>query len=122
MGAQRPELRGPHRLRGRSRLRAVRFATGDHGFAAEQAWPVVARRWPDWVQSRATWTERGVEILRAMGVAERSEPFDNDAFTNIAAATVLRDAVAIANQVGSHGPRAVGLDGRSHRARRPTTV
>jgi hypothetical protein len=75
------------------------FASGDLGFAAEQAWPVLSAV-ATWVQSRATWTERGVEIARAMGVAERTEPFDNDAFTNIAAATVLRDAVTIANQVG----------------------
>ena len=76
------------------------FATGDHRFAVEQAWPVlsaVAR----WVGSRGTWTERGVEIARAMGVAERSEPFDNDAFTNMAAAAVLRDAVAVATHIGS---------------------
>jgi protein-glucosylgalactosylhydroxylysine glucosidase len=79
------------------------LATGDHGFAVEHAWPVLAGV-AEWVESRATWTERGVEIHRAMGVAERSEPFDNDAFTNIAAAAVLRNSVAIANQVGASVP------------------
>jgi hypothetical protein len=76
------------------------FATGDRRFAVEQAWPVLERL-AEWVESRSTWTGRGVEILRAMGVAERSEPFDNDAFTNVAAGSVLRDAVTIANQIGS---------------------
>ncbi len=76
------------------------FASGDDDFASEHAWPVLARL-AEWVESRATWTPRGVEFVRAMGVAERSKPFDNDAFTNIAAAAVLRDAVAVGTQVGS---------------------
>jgi protein-glucosylgalactosylhydroxylysine glucosidase len=84
------------------------FASGDDDFAAEHAWPVLARL-AEWVQSRATWTPRGVEFVRAMGVAERSKPFDNDAFTNIAAATVLRDAVAIGTQVGSEVPQSWAL-------------
>jgi hypothetical protein len=84
------------------------FATGEHRFAAEDAWPVVAEV-AQWLQSRATWTERGVEILRAMGIAERSKPFDNDAFTNIAAAAVLRHAIAIASQVGMTVPEAWAL-------------
>jgi hypothetical protein len=79
------------------------FATGDRGFAAARAWPVLAAV-ADWIRSRATWTERGVEIVRAMGVAERTEPFDNDAFTNMAAAAVLREAVAIGDQVGASVP------------------
>ncbi|MFM6854795.1 MAG: hypothetical protein ACKOUM_12020, partial [Sphingopyxis sp.] len=84
------------------------FASGDHEFAAEQAWPVLSRL-AEWVQSRATWTDRGVEFVRAMGVAERSEPFDNDAFTNIAAATVLRDAVAVGNYLGCTVPQTWAL-------------
>jgi len=81
------------------------FASGDHEFAAEQAWPVLAGL-AEWVQSRASWTRRGVEFDRAMGVAERHQPFDNDAFTNIAAATVLRDAVAVGTQLGRAVPPA----------------
>ena len=84
------------------------FATADARFATEQAWPVLERV-AKWVQSRATWTERGVEILRAMGVAERTKPSDNDAFTNVAAAAVLRDAVAIGNKIGSPIPDAWAL-------------
>ena len=79
------------------------FATGDHHFAAAQAWPVLARL-ADWVEARVTRTERGVEIGRAMGVAERSRPYDNDAFTNVAAAAVLRDAVAVGTQLGRPVP------------------
>ena len=63
----------------------------------------------EWVQARAAWTERGVEIRRAMGVAERPEPFDNDAFTNMAAATVLHDASMVASKVGASVPEAWAL-------------
>jgi len=84
------------------------FATGDHDFAADQGWPVLTRV-AEWVHSRATWTQRGVEIARAMGVAERGKPYDNDAFTNIAAATVLRDALAVGNQLGSSVPQTWAL-------------
>jgi Glycosyl hydrolase family 65 central catalytic domain len=79
------------------------YATGDDDFAADHACPVIAAV-AAWIQSRVTWTERGVEILRAMGVAERPDPFDNDAFTNIAAAAVLRDAAAIASPAGTNAP------------------
>jgi hypothetical protein len=75
------------------------YATDDRRFAAEQAWPVVAGV-ADWIVSRSVRTMRGVEIRRAMGVAERAEPFDNDAFTNMAAAAVLGHAVALARRVG----------------------
>ena len=51
---------------------------------------------------------RGVEIMRAMGVAERTEPFDNDAFTNIAAAAVLRTPSRSADQVHACVPEAWG--------------
>jgi hypothetical protein len=79
------------------------YATGEHGFAADHAWPVAAGV-AEWIRSRSTWTDRGLEIPRAMGVAERPEVFDNDAFTNIACAAVLRDAVALADQVGGRAP------------------
>jgi hypothetical protein len=75
------------------------WATGDRRFAVEQAWPVIAGV-AEWVMARVERTDRGVEILRAMGVAERTEPADNDAFTNVAAAAVLRHAVMLASQLG----------------------
>ena len=48
----------------------------------------------------------GVEIKAAMGVAERPQPADNDAFTNTAAATVLRRAADIARALGEDPPSA----------------
>ena len=86
----------------------------------------LAGRWPRLARMGRSRGRHGrivaFEILRAMGVAERSEPFDNDAFTNIAAATVLRDAVAVASQVGVHGAaEAWALMADRIAARRPRT-
>ena len=72
-------------------------------FASESAWPVLDAV-AEWIRSRASWTDRGLEIRRAMGVAERHVPYDNDAFTNIAAAAVLRDAMTIAQHIGTTVP------------------
>jgi hypothetical protein len=47
-----------------------------------------------------TATERGYEIKAAMGIAEREQPSDNSAFTNMSAAVVLRDAVWAAERLG----------------------
>ena len=57
-------------------------ATGDARFLGERAWPVL-RGVADWIEARVTKTERGFEILRSMGIAERKQPSDNTAFTNI---------------------------------------
>ena len=80
-------------------------ATGDRQFTADRAWPVISGV-ADWVMSRTTCTPRGVEIKAAMGVAERPQPADNDAFTNMAAATVLRRAADMACALGEDPPSA----------------
>jgi len=55
-------------------------ATGDASFLRAQAWPVL-QGVAEWLCSRVDPTRRGYEILRGMGIAERKEPSDNDAFT-----------------------------------------
>jgi protein-glucosylgalactosylhydroxylysine glucosidase len=77
--------------------------TGDQAFLAEDAWPVLCGV-ADWIVSRATRTPRGTEILRANGPAEVPEPPDNDAFTNMAAAKMLRRAIRAAEQTGRDAP------------------
>jgi trehalose/maltose hydrolase-like predicted phosphorylase len=75
-------------------------ATGDTDFLEERAWPVlegVAR----WIESRAQRTDRGYEIKRVVGIAEQRErPIDNDAYTNMSAAVVLREAADAARRLG----------------------
>lgn len=82
-------------------------ATGDRAFLDEQAWPVLSGV-ADWIVSRVTRTARGYEFLRATGPAEVPEPPDNDAFTLMAAAEVLRRSIQAAEQTGRATPEAWG--------------
>ena len=77
--------------------------TGDEAFLEEDAWPVLSGV-ADWIVSRTTRTERGLEILRATGPAEVPDPPDNDAFTVMAAVQVLRRAIRAAEQTGKTAP------------------
>jgi hypothetical protein len=74
-------------------------ATGDASFLREQAWPVL-QGVAEWICSRVDPTERGYEITRGTGIAERKEPSDNDAFTAMAAQVVLGEAVASGRALG----------------------
>jgi trehalose/maltose hydrolase-like predicted phosphorylase len=78
-------------------------ATGDDAFLREAAWPVV-RGVADWFVSRTTRTDRGFEIRRSMGPAEVPEPPDNDAFTLMTAADVLRRALRMAERLERPAP------------------
>ena len=75
------------------------YVTGDLEFLRERAWPILSGV-ADWVASRVTQSERGYEIRAAMGIAERKTESDNSAFTNMAAAVVLRDAIDAAEKLG----------------------
>lgn len=70
-------------------------ATGDHDFMRMTAWPVVAAV-AEWIESRVTHSPRGYEIRRAVGIAEAGQPVDNNAFTNMAAAVAMREAIGMA--------------------------
>ena len=74
-------------------------ATGDRQFLEERAWPVLSGV-AEWLETRATRTQRGYEILSSMGIAEREQPSDNAAFTNMAAKIVLRKAESIGQELG----------------------
>jgi hypothetical protein len=75
------------------------WATGDQDFLIEKTWPVLEGV-AEWVTSRVTATNAGYEIRRVIGVAEQTGPVDNNAYVNMAASVVLRDALAVAEQVG----------------------
>lgn len=75
--------------------------TGDDAFVRAELWPLV-HGVAEWVDSRAIRTERGAEIQRAMGIAERESPSNNEAFTNMSAIVVLNEAIALAERLG-HG-------------------
>jgi trehalose/maltose hydrolase-like predicted phosphorylase len=75
------------------------YVTRDLEFLRERAWPVLSGV-ADWLTSRVTHSDRGYEICAAMGIAERETEADNAAFTNMAAAVVLRDAIRAAEKLG----------------------
>ena len=77
--------------------------TGDAAFLKKDAWRVLSGV-ADWIVSRTTRTERGLEILRVTGPAEVPDPPDNDAFTIMAAIQVLRRAIRAAQQTGNPAP------------------
>lgn len=78
-------------------------ATGDMDYARRIAWPVL-RSVGEFVASRVIRTARGFEITDTVGPREHYEPVSNNAFTNMAAATVLRQAGAIAAAIGEPTP------------------
>jgi trehalose/maltose hydrolase-like predicted phosphorylase len=73
-------------------------ATGDQEFIRTKVWPVLAGV-SEWITSRVAKTRGGYEIVRSMGIAEREQPVDNAAFTNMGAVVVLRDAIALAERL-----------------------
>lgn len=80
-------------------------ATGDQRFLEEEAWPVLSGV-ADWFTSRVSRTDRGFELLRSMGPAEVPSPPDNDAFSLMAGADVLRRALRVAERLRQTPPDA----------------
>jgi trehalose/maltose hydrolase-like predicted phosphorylase len=88
-------------------LAFVRYvlATGDERFLAERAWPVIEGVL-DWTARRAVTTRRGLEMREVIGVAERSKPTANSAWTNAGARRLALQAIALAEQRGGTVPDA----------------
>jgi trehalose/maltose hydrolase-like predicted phosphorylase len=73
--------------------------TGDTEFLRLKAWPVLCGV-ADWLTVRAKKTLHGYAIRASMGIAEREQPVDNAAFTNMAAVVVLREAMRAGDRLG----------------------
>jgi protein-glucosylgalactosylhydroxylysine glucosidase len=88
-------------------LAFARYAhvTGDEQFRREQAWPVLSGV-AEWLTSRVVRTKRGYELQRMMGIAERQQPANNDAYVIMQAHVVLREAIACAAMLGERAPAA----------------
>jgi len=78
-------------------LAFARFAqtTGGGNFLRDKAWPVLSGV-ADWIASRAHRGRQGWEIRRSMGIAERKQECDNEAFTMLSAKAVLEAALEAA--------------------------
>jgi hypothetical protein len=74
-------------------------ASGDRDYLRRTAWPVI-QAVAEWVESRAERTRRGFEIREITGPAEADPPRDNNAFVNMAAVVLLREAIAAAEVLG----------------------
>ena len=82
-------------------------ATGDRHFLRESAWPAL-RGVAEYVVSRVQQTARGYEIRHVTGVDEEIENIHNNAYTNLLAMQVLREASVAAAQLGEEIPAAWG--------------
>jgi len=82
--------------------------TGDEDFAKERAWPIM-KGVAQWAESRVVKTERGYEILHITGISEGHDNVNNDSFTNLMAARILRTAAEYSERFG-HGKREKWLE------------
>jgi hypothetical protein len=74
-------------------------ATGDIDYLRRFAWPVI-QAVAEWIENRVEETPRGYEIRGMTGPAETDPPVDNNAFVNMAASQLLREASGFADEVG----------------------
>ncbi|MBQ4575904.1 MAG: glycoside hydrolase family 65 protein [Clostridia bacterium] len=73
--------------------------SGDEGYIREQVWPVM-RGVAEWIESRVEKTKRGYEILHITGIDEEIDDVNNDSYSNLMAAKVLRSAAAYSRMLG----------------------
>jgi hypothetical protein len=59
----------------------------------------------EWLTSRAIRTPRGYEIHKVTGIAEKTQPVDNNAYMNMATTVVLNETLALAERLGKRVPR-----------------
>ena len=86
-------------------------ATGDQDYLRERAWPVLEGV-ANWIASRVVKSERGYEIKEVVGIAEQTQPVDNNAYVNMASSMVLREAAGFARRLGrSDAERWEGIAG-----------
>jgi protein-glucosylgalactosylhydroxylysine glucosidase len=76
--------------------------TGDRRFLVEDAAGVLYGV-ADWVTSRVSRRRGGFEFRKTMGIAEREEAADDDAYTVMAARQVLQEAIACSEALGAGG-------------------
>jgi hypothetical protein len=74
-------------------------ATGNDRFVRSEAAPILYGV-ADWIASRVVHVRGGYSAPQVIGIAERSHPSDNDAYTIMAAKSVLREAIACAERLG----------------------
>lgn len=74
-------------------------ASGSRQYLRDQAAPILYGV-ADWLTSRVEHVRGGYRFPRTIGIAERPQPIDDDAYTNMSAKVVLREAIAAARALG----------------------
>ena len=82
--------------------------TGDRDYLRRTAWPVI-QAVAEWTESRVERTRRGYELREITGPAEAKPPRNNNAFVNMAAGVLLREAIWAAETLGEE-PRRLWRD------------
>jgi trehalose/maltose hydrolase-like predicted phosphorylase len=81
------------------------LATGDRGWLKHRGWPVISGAATFWA-SRARQVLGGYVIRHVTGPDEENPDVSDEAYTQVAAATTLRDAIAAAHRTGHTPPPA----------------
>jgi len=73
--------------------------SGEDGYIRERVWPIM-RGVAEWIESRVEKTDRGYEILHITGIDEENKDVNNDSYSNLMAAKVLRSAAEYSERLG----------------------
>ncbi len=73
--------------------------SGEDGYIRERVWPIM-KGVAEWIESRVEKTARGYEILHITGIDEETKDVNNDSYSNLMAAKVLRSASAYSEMLG----------------------
>jgi len=80
------------------------LATGDKGWLAEKGWPVISGAAEFWAGRAQKGAGGTFHITHVTGPDEENPNVNDEAYTNVAAKTVLEDATAAAKVVGASAP------------------
>jgi trehalose/maltose hydrolase-like predicted phosphorylase len=80
------------------------LATGDKGWLAEKGWPVISGAAEFWAGRAQKGSDGAFHIDHVTGPDEENPNVKDEAYTNVAAKTVLEDATAAAKIVGASAP------------------
>jgi trehalose/maltose hydrolase-like predicted phosphorylase len=80
------------------------LATGDRGWLAEKGWPVISGAAEFWAGRAQKGSDGAFHIDHVTGPDEENPNVNDEAYTNVAARTVLEDATAAAKIVGAPAP------------------
>jgi trehalose/maltose hydrolase-like predicted phosphorylase len=76
---------------------------GDEIFIRERAWPIL-KGVCEWIESRVVKTDRGYEIHHITGIDEEHDDVNNDSYSNLMAAKLLRSGCEYAEMLGYRKP------------------